>query len=335
MATAEKDYQQYVKEGEYALLAQEKLLSLQAEAEGRLQPQLTERQISSLRGQATGMMGLYGQLNEPTQQFQQQYATAQLGMLGGLGQQATQAAVGSMDAVTQGIYGTYGRQVLADLQMGTGLNQQETEQAQQAARAAAQARGLQFSRQGSDLEILNTYNMGQKRYQQRQQAALAGYQMGQQQQAVGLQTFLNPAFAASQPFGLAGFLGSTSQGYAGLGQSSFLQPESQYLANIRANRIQMENAMAAANAQKSSGLAQGIGAFAGALLGKCWVAREVYGENNANWVFFRDWLESDAPRWLDELYEQEGERFANFIHDKPILKKAVKSVMDFILSRNS
>jgi hypothetical protein len=218
--------------------------------------------------------------------------------------------------------------------MGTGLTQQETEQAQQAARAAAQARGLQFSRQGSDLEILNTYNMGQKRYQQRQQAALAGYQIGQQQQAVGLQTFLNPAFAASQPFNVAGIYGASMQGYAGLG-SNFLQPESQYLANIRANRIQAENAAAAASAQKSSGLAQGIGAFAGALLAKCWVAREVYGENNANWVFFRDWLESDAPRWLDELYEQEGERFANFIHDKPILKKAVKSVMDFILSRNS
>lgn len=335
MATVEQDYQQYVKEGEYALKAQEKLLSLQAEAEGRLQPQLTERQLSSLRGQATGMLGLYGQLNEPTQQFQQQYATGQLGMLGGLGQQSTQAAIGSLDAVTQGIYGTYGRQVLADLQMGTGLTAQETEQAQQAARAAAQARGLQFSRQGSDLEILNTYNMGQKRYAQRQQAALAGYQMGVGQQQFGYQAFLNPAFAASQPYSLAGFLGSTQQGYAGLGQTSFLQPESQYLANIRANRIQQENANRAADAQKSSGLASGLGAFAGALVAKCWVAREVYGENNANWVFFRDWLESDAPRWFDSLYEQEGERFANFIHDKPLLKKAVKSVMDFILSRNS
>ena len=335
MANVEQDYQQYVKEGEYALKAQEKLLSLQAEAEGRLQPQLTERQLSSLRGQATGMLGLYGQLNEPTQQFQQQYATNQIGMLGGLGQQATQAAIGSMDAVTQGIYGTYGRQVLADLQMGTGLNAQETEQAQQAARAAAQARGLQFSRQGSDLEILNTYNMGQKRYAQRQQAALAGYQMGTGQQQFGYQAFLNPAFAASQPYGLAGFLGSTQQGYAGIGQSPFLQPESQYLANIRANRIQQENADRAAKAQEKAGMWSGIGAVAGAVITKCWVAREVYGENNANWVFFRDWLESDAPRWLDELYEQEGERFANFIHDKPLVKKSVKSVMDFILSRNS
>ena len=220
--------------------------------------------------------------------------------------------------------------------MGTGLNAQETEQAQQAARAAAQARGLQFSRQGSDLEILNTYNMGQKRYAQRQQAALAGYQMGTGQQQFGYQAFLNPAFAASQPYSLAGIYGSTQQGYAGLGQSAFLTPESQFLANIRANRIQMETAIQSANAQRSgaiiSGVAQGIGSAIG---GKCWVAREVYGENNANWVFFRDWLESDAPRWLDELYDQEGERFANFIHDKPLLKKAIKSVMDFILSSKS
>lgn len=328
------DSLQYFQEATGALNAQARILPRTAELEAQLAPQLQQAQFAGVAGYSTGLLGNYQNLVAPTQQFQQQYSAGQLGIMGGLGQQANQAAIGSMDAVTQGIYGTYGRQVLADLQMGTGLTQQETEQAQQAARAAAQARGLQFSRQGSDLEILNTYNMGQKRYQQRQQAALAGYQMGQQQQAVGLQTFLNPAFAASQPFNVAGIYGASMQGYAGLG-SNFLQPESQYLANIRANRIQAENAAAAASAQKSSGLAQGIGAVAGALLAKCWVAREVYGENNANWVFFRDWLESDAPRWLDELYEQEGERFANFIHDKPILKKAVKSVMDFILSRNS
>lgn len=328
------DSQQYLQEMGGALRAQANILPQTALIESQLAPQLQASQLGGYGQYATGLLGNYQNLFAPTQQFQQQYAASQLGMLGSLGQQATQAAIGSLDATTQGIYGTYGRQVLADLQMGTGLSQQETEQAQQAARAAAQARGLQFSRQGSDLEILNTYNMGQKRYAQRQQAALAGYQMGTGQQQFGYQAFLNPAFAASQPYSLAGIYGSAQQGYAGLG-SNFLQPESQYLANIRANRIQQENADRAAAAQRSSGLASGLGAVAGALITKCWVAREVYGENNANWVFFRDWLESDAPRWLDSLYEQEGERFADFIHDKPLLKKAVKSVMDFILSRNS
>jgi len=330
MANFTADSQQYMQEMGGALRAQANILPQTALIESQLAPQLQASQLAGYGNYATGLLGNYQNLFAPTQQFQQQYAASQLGMMGGLGQQATQAAIGSMDATTQGIYGTYGRQVLADLQMGTSLNQQETEQAQQAARAAAQARGLQFSRQGTDLEILNTYNMGQKRLQQRQQAALSGYQLGQQQQAFGAQAFLNPAFASSQPYTLAGIYGSAQQGYAGLG-NNFLQPESQYLANIRANRIQQENADRAAAAQKSAGLAQGLGAVAGALITKCWVAREVYGADSAKWVFFRDWLESEAPTWLDELYEQEGERFAKFISDKPILKSLVRKAMDIVV----
>jgi hypothetical protein len=48
-------------------------------------------------------------------------------------------------------------------------------------------------------------------------------------------------------------------------------------------------------------------------------------------VFFRDWLESDAPFWLDQLYEQEGERFAKFISDKPLLKNIVRKAMDLVV----
>lgn len=329
----EADYQQYLLEGSNAIRAQEQLLTRQIEAEARLQPMLTAQQMSSMRGQATGLLGLYGDLQPASDQFQQQYATSQLNMMGGLGTQATQAAIGSLDPTTRGIYNTFGQQALEGLQAGTGLTAQETNQAQQAARAAAQARGLQFSRQGSDLEILNTYSLGQQRQQQRQAVAQAAFQMGAGQQQMGYQGYLTPAFGAGQQFGLTGMVNAAQSTYGALGQSSFLTPESQYLANIRANRIQMETAIQSANAQRSGaiwgGVAQGIGAAIG---GKCWVAREVYGENNANWVFFRDWLESDAPRWLDSLYEQEGERFANFIHDKPAIKKVVKAVMDYILS---
>lgn len=256
------DSLQYYDESIGALNAQAKILPYTSELETKLAPQLQQAQFAGIAGYSGGLLGSYQNLAAPAQQLQQQYATGQVGMLGGLGQQATQAAIGSLDATTQGIYGTYGRQVLADLQMGTSLTGQETEQAQQAARAAAQARGLQFSRQGSDLEILNTYNMGQKRYAQRQQAALAGYQLGQQQQSYGASAFLAPAYAASSPFGLSEIYGASQQGYASLG-SNFLQPESQYLANIRANRIQAQNAAAAAAATASAGKSAGQGAMIG------------------------------------------------------------------------
>lgn len=260
------DYQQYLSEGTNALNAQASLLPLQASLESRLQPMLTAQQMASLQGQAQGMLGLYGNLYAPAQAFQQRYANDQISMLGGLGAQATNAAIGSLDPTTRGIYDTFGQQALTDLQAGSSLNAQETNQAQQAARAAAQSRGLNFSRQGTDMEILNTYGMGQKRLQQRQATAQQAYQMGAGQQQVGLQGFLAPAYAASQQYGLGGLVQGAQAGYGNLG-NSFLQPESQYLANIRANRIQMETSIAAANAQQQGAIMGGVLGAAGSVMG--------------------------------------------------------------------
>ena len=266
MADSTVDSNQYLGEMGGALRAQAKILPLQAEQERLLAPELQKTQIGGVQNYATGLLGAYSNLYAPAQQFQSQYAQGQIGMLGTLGASATQAAIGSLDATTRGIYNAFGNQALSDLQMGTGLSSQESEQAQQAARAAAQARGLQFSRQGSDLEILNTYNMGQKRLAQRQNVALQAYQMGQGQQQLGYTGYLTPAYNASQPYSLAGLYGAGSAAYGTLGQG-FLNPESQYLANIRANRIQQENADKAAAAQKSAGLAGGLGQLVGSVIG--------------------------------------------------------------------
>jgi hypothetical protein len=256
----EADYQQYLAEGSNALRAQNELLRKQVGYEADLQPLLTQQQMRSLGGQAQGLLGLYGNLYEPAQAMQQRYATDQMSMMAGLGGQATNAALASLDPTTRGIYSTFGQQALTDLQAGTGLTAQETTQAQQAARAAGAARGMSFSRQGADLEILNTFNAGQRRLAQRQAVAQQAYQMGASQQGVGLEAFLSPSFTASQQYGLTGLLGSAQSSYGGLGESSFLTPESQYLANIRANRIQMETGVMSANAQQS-------GAIGGAAIG--------------------------------------------------------------------
>lgn len=329
----EADYLQYLTEGRNALRAQGELLPMQAEMEMRLAPQLINTRMAGLKASAQGLMGLYGDLYEPAQQMQQRYATDQMSMMAGMGAQSTQAALGSLDPTTRGIYDTFGQQALGDLQAGTSLTAQETTQAQQAARAAGAARGVNFSRQGSDLEILNTYNMGQRRLAQRQNVAQQAYQMGASQQGVGLQAFLNPAFAASQQYSLTGLAGGAQGMYGDVGTSPFLTPESQYMANIRANRIQMETAIQSANAARSGaiwgGVAQGLGSAIG---GKgCWVAREVYGKDNPEWMVFRGWLFTEAPDWFRDLYLEEGERFAAFISDKPLLKSIVKMGMDIVV----
>ncbi len=331
------DYDQYLNEARNALKVQSVVLPEQAVLEERIAPTLINTRMAGLRATSQGLLGLYGDLYQPAQQLQQRYATDQLSMLSGLGAQATGAALGSLDATTRGIYSTFGQQALSDLQAGTSLTAAETTQAQQAARAAAAARGLTFSRQGTDLEILNTYGMGQRRLAQRQDVAQRAYQMGVGQQAVGLQGFLTPAYAGSQQYSLTGLAGGASGMYADVGSSPFLQPESQYLANIRANRIQMETAIQSANAARSGGILGGLASGVGAAAGKaafaaiCWVAREVYGDDRAEWMVFRQWLLTEAPEWLLDLYMEEGERFAKFISDKPLLKFIVKKAMDIVV----
>lgn len=64
-------------------------------------------------------------------------------------------------------------------------------------------------------------------------------------------------------------------------------------------------------------------------IGKCWVAREVYQDDR--WLLFRQWLETEAPTWLHDTYCKYGERIADFIKDKPTIKRVIKFFMDKVI----
>lgn len=66
--------------------------------------------------------------------------------------------------------------------------------------------------------------------------------------------------------------------------------------------------------------------------GICWVAREVYGADDPRWLLFRAWLFAEAPEWLRDLYAAHGEEFAGWIHDKPLVKAAVRWLMDLAIA---
>jgi hypothetical protein len=73
------------------------------------------------------------------------------------------------------------------------------------------------------------------------------------------------------------------------------------------------------------------GSAAGGGIGQnttCWVAREVYGIDDPRWLLFRAWLLTEAPDWLRETYIAHGESFAGWIHDKPVMKAAIRVLMD-------
>ena len=60
----------------------------------------------------------------------------------------------------------------------------------------------------------------------------------------------------------------------------------------------------------------------------CWVAREVYGETNPQWLLFRRWLLGDSPSWFRNLYISKGEAFANWLSNNAWLKPMIRRWMD-------
>lgn len=76
----------------------------------------------------------------------------------------------------------------------------------------------------------------------------------------------------------------------------------------------------------------GVGGLLSGIAAICWVAREVYGSDNPKWLDFRSYLFSDAPKWLFNLYVKYGERFAEYISDKPRIKKVIRWAMDKAIS---
>ena len=233
--------------------------------ERELMPLLQSHYFGTLGSSARGLESMYQGMEGSSIANQGRYGNQLLGMYGQMGGNATAAARTSLDANTRNIYDTFTGQAASDLALGTSLNQQETSIAQGSARAAAQARGLQFSRQGGDLEILNTYGMGQKRQAERRQTAGQAYQMGRDLQNYGAQAYLAPSIAGSSIYSIPSMVQGAGEAVGGYGPQ-FLQPESQYMANIRATRMQGEAASAQARATRSAGMASAGGAIAGAAI---------------------------------------------------------------------
>jgi hypothetical protein len=160
----------------------------------------------------------------------------------------------------------------------------------------------------------------------------AGQQQGVTAASLGLIGFGQTPYA----LGLGAQQQGISQGQMGMGPQLF-DPSAginlglQNAANLGNYQAATYGARAGAQGAMMGGLFQGIGAAAG---GICWVAREVYGEDNPKWVLFREWLLSKAPAWFRSLYIKHGAEFAEFISNKPKLKSLIRRWMDSRISYN-
>lgn len=215
------------------------------------------------------------------------------------------------------------------------------------AQAYEQAQGREQLRAGAQKEefsqALQRGTAEQQRLQagtsiQAGQAQLGAGALGQlrEAQAPALQAFYKQPIFANQ--------GNVSQQMGlNMGQAAgpqLFNPESQvgmgsifgaYNAQMGAYGASLQ-----ANATEKAAKYQMIGSLAGAGIGAaagmCWVAREVYGEENPKWLKFREWLTTKADSDLLDAYTEHGEEFAKFISDKPKLKQLVKAWMDSKIS---
>ena len=257
--------------------------------------------------------------------------------------------------------------------VGAGLGQEQTQvqldqarlQANQQAQQQASLYGAESTQQAAlrnqqQQQQANQFGVGatmdaQRVNEQLKQQGLLGYldaasrvtQIENQGQLDPLQAILGRGGGGSLQAG-QGVFGQASYGLNS--QPQYLNPESGlgYIQNQATNAANMYNAQVGADAQRSAGIMGGLGALGGGLLsgagaaasggatlfgGFCWVAREVYGEHNPAWMAFRFWMLNDSPSLFKKAYIKYGERFANFISDKPRLKARIRTWMDSKIGR--
>lgn len=92
------------------------------------------------------------------------------------------------------------------------------------------------------------------------------------------------------------------------------------------------------DAQKQAAMIGGLGQMAGVGAGlalACWVAREVYGEDNPKWLLFRDWMLHRAPEAFRAWYLAHGPEVAHWIRNRAADKARVRRWMDAIISNET
>lgn len=224
------------------------------------------------------------------------------------------------------------QQYAADLYAKAGtLSMEEQRAAEQMARQQGLAAGRIGDTSTIAAQALNRQNALAQRAQMAQQAGAQAF--GYNRALAGdVANILigRPATAyamGSQAFGQGAGLAQQPTGPQLFDPNAGVNLALQNQANLGNYQSAIFGAKAGREGAIIGGLASGLGALGGGALG-CWVAREVYGEDNPKWKVFRQWLTTKGPSWLFNLYMKHGEAFARFIKNKPAIKWVIRKLMD-------
>jgi hypothetical protein len=318
------------------------------ESEKTYQPKYQTLQDQIAQQAATSQINLYKQLQPSYSALEEEYMKSQqAAQLRGLQERAPEYIQAFQQA--QGVGGInqalqkYTEQKLGGLQAnGAALSPEEQRMLDQQARAGYAARGTSLGGQSNLAEVMNRYNARQAREQQLVAlgTGLGGY--FQQQSAPALTSFYQQPMYAGSFGGQAAQNAMMAQQQAG---PQYFNPESPTgmgsIYGAYNAQMQLAAGTAQARAAERAGRSAMYGQIAGATIGAignaakgmCWVAREVYGRMNPDWLTFREWMVNEAPAWLRNIYIKYGQQFADFIKDKPRVKWFIKLWMDSKIKR--
>jgi len=294
---------------------------------------------------SAAQMGPAGQvagadLSAYTNPYESQVVQQSLTDLGGaqekalnqMGAQATAAR--AFGGSRQGIAEAETRKSYADqaARMVSGLRQSGYQQAQQ---LAGQDIARQMQTDAANQAALNA---------QRQFGAMQGMTAQQLNQGAGLQGAQFRLGAAGQMGNLGQQAFGTSQAIQqqqmqqGLMQQGLMQQlidaaRGQYSGYTGAPQQSLGLPLAALGATpvpQTTTQTQKPGLFNYLQLGAslCWVAREVYGEDDPKWLQFREWVIGYSPNWFYKAYSKYGEKVAKVVAKVPALKLVIRPFMD-------
>jgi len=270
----------YYKEMSDSIRAQIDMAPQLMEAEKRLVPMWQQLQYEQMMGQANNLKTFYRSVMGDSANLLKEYGSTFADSLAPIAERSRNTydlGLGG-GAELQNLMRT---QALADLNAGMGLTPEMERLAAQMGRAGGTARGIANSAQGIGMETLAGYNLGLQR--QAQARTFANQVLGNDVTMSGAAynqygaPLVSSGLGALSPMGLAG---QATQYNQGLGPT-YLQPESQYAANLYASNYNGQLQANVATAQNKSAITSGILSGVGSIAGASFGAGGMFGKSTA------------------------------------------------------
>tara|TARA_R110002020_G_scaffold229767_1_gene440590 strand:- start:1603 stop:2667 length:1065 start_codon:yes stop_codon:yes gene_type:complete len=324
--------------GSFEGITDKRLQQRLLDAEAEFRPQYTALELADQEAglfgteDQAGLIDLQQRAGEKAIDFEEDAKRRETALLGELGGDVT-AALRAADPESTKLADLQSQQAQTLYAESEGqLSPERAREAEQAARMAGVSRGRVGDSGTLAQELLGREASRAQLRAEARQAGQMGFQQSRalggdpsqflfgrptQQTAMGASLYGQAAGLAAQPTGPQLF-------DPNVGINLAMQQRSQDMT--------LQGAQAQANASQSAGRAQAFGKIASSLIGLCWVAREVYGAENPRWLQFRQWVIHKSPNWFFRLYSKYGEKFAQFISNKPFIKNIIRKWMNTKIS---